>query len=226
MNRRTKRLLAANNELEKELTPENERAMTDIVVYLRAANIAEYQQELVRRDITEMVLEGQRRGDTMEEVIGADYKAFCDAVLAEVPERTARQRLLSAIGNACLYVDVLAVIWLAFGTLGWLLGEGAWPWLSVTAGNLLALAVVVTGTWLMVVMEPEVSLMDALFEITSAFGTVGLSTGITTGLGVDAKLLSILVMYIGRLGPLTVASLWYFSPGERVSFPEGNVAIG
>ena len=68
--------------------------------------------------------------------------------------------------------------------------------------------------------------MDALFEITSAFGTVGLSTGITTGLGVDAKLLSILVMYIGRLGPLTVASLWYFSPGERVSFPEGNVAIG
>ena len=142
MNRRTKRLLAANNELEKELTPENERAMTDIVVYLRAANITEYQQELVRRDITEMVLEGQRRGDTMEEVIGADYKAFCDAVLAEVPERTARQRLLSAIGNACLYVDVLAVIWLAFGTLGWLLGEGAWPWLSVTAGNLLALAAI------------------------------------------------------------------------------------
>ena len=39
-------------------------------------------------------------------------------------------------------------------------------------GGLLALAVVVTGTWLMVVMEPEVSLMDALFEITSAFGTV------------------------------------------------------
>ena len=142
MNRRTKRLLAANNELEKELTPENNRAMTDIIVYLRAANITEYQQELVRRDITEMVLEGQRRGDAMEEVIGADYKAFCDAVLSEVPKRTARQRLLSAIGNACLYVDVLAVIWLAFGTLGWLLGEGAWPWLGVTAGNLLALAAI------------------------------------------------------------------------------------
>ena len=142
MNRRTKRLLAANNELEKELTPENGRAMTDIIVYLRAANITEYQQELVRRDITEMVLEGQRRGDAMEEVIGEDYKAFCDAVLAEVPERTARQRVLASVGNACLYVDVLAVIWLAFGALGWLLGEGAWPWLSVTAGNLLALAAI------------------------------------------------------------------------------------
>ena len=68
--------------------------------------------------------------------------------------------------------------------------------------------------------------MDALFEVTSAFGTVGLSTGITPSLGVVAKLLSILIMYIGRLGPLTVASLWYFSRGERISYPEGNLSIG
>lgn len=68
--------------------------------------------------------------------------------------------------------------------------------------------------------------MDALFEIVSAFGTVGLSTGITPNLGVSAKLLSIAVMYIGRLGPLTIATLWYFSLGERVSYPEGNIAVG
>ena len=92
--------------------------------------------------------------------------------------------------------------------------------------TLLALGVVITGTYLFLVMEPDIPLMDALFEVTSAFGTVGLSTGITTGLGVGAKLLSIFIMYIGRLGPLTVASLWYFSRGERVSFPEGNIAIG
>ena len=142
MNRRTRQMLAANNELEKELTPENGRAMTDIIVYLRASNTTEYQQELVRRDITEMVLEGQRRGQTMEEVIGEDYKAFCDAVLLELPKRTAGQRVWSAVGGACLYVDVLAVIWLAFGALGWLLGEGAYPWLSVTAGNLVALVTI------------------------------------------------------------------------------------
>ena len=76
------------------------------------------------------------------------------------------------------------------------------------------------------VMSGEVPLMDALFEVTSAFGTVGLSTGITPSLGVGAKLLSILIMYIGRLGPLTVASLWYFSRGERISYPEGNLSIG
>lgn len=92
--------------------------------------------------------------------------------------------------------------------------------------TILALTVVVAGTWLMVVMEPDLDLLDALFEVTSAFGTVGLSTGITTGLGTDAKLLSILIMYIGRLGPLTIASLWYFGQSERVSFPEGNLVIG
>lgn len=92
--------------------------------------------------------------------------------------------------------------------------------------TLLAAAVVVGGTWIFVVLEPNVTLMQALFEVTSAFGTVGLSTGITPDLGVGAKVLSILIMYIGRLGPLTVASLWYFTRGERVRYPEGNIAIG
>ncbi len=91
---------------------------------------------------------------------------------------------------------------------------------------LLALAVVLLGTWLLVVMEPGLRLIDALFEVVSAFGTVGLSTGVTTSLGDDSKLLSILIMYIGRLGPLTVASLWYFGKGERARFPDGNIAIG
>jgi trk system potassium uptake protein TrkH len=92
--------------------------------------------------------------------------------------------------------------------------------------TLLALAIVFIGTYATTVMEPDISLRDALFEITSAFGTVGLSTGITPELSVGSKCLSILIMYIGRLGPLTIASLWYFSRGERVSFPEGNIVIG
>ena len=92
--------------------------------------------------------------------------------------------------------------------------------------TLLAAGVVITGTYLMIVMEPDLSLMDALLEVTSAFGTVGLSTGITTDLSVGSKLLSIFIMYIGRLGPLTVASLWYFSRGDRISYPQGNIAIG
>ena len=92
--------------------------------------------------------------------------------------------------------------------------------------TLIALGVVITGTYLMVIMEPDITLMDALFEVTSAFGTVGLSTGITSGLSDGSKILSIITLYIGRLGPLTIASLWYFSRGERASYPDGNISIG
>ena len=92
--------------------------------------------------------------------------------------------------------------------------------------TLIAIGVILTGTYVMVIMEPGVSTIDALFEMTSAFGTVGLSTGITPDLSVGAKLLSIMVMYIGRLGPLTIASLWYFIKGERTRYPEGNISIG
>ncbi len=91
---------------------------------------------------------------------------------------------------------------------------------------LLALGVVITGTYLMIVMDPNVPMIDALFEVTSAFGTVGLSTGITPTLSIGSKILSIMIMYIGRLGPLTIATLWHFTKGERISYPEGNIAIG
>ncbi len=91
---------------------------------------------------------------------------------------------------------------------------------------MIGLIVVITGTILLMIFEPSVQLSDALFEITSAFGTVGLSTGITSGLGIPAKLLSILIMYIGRMGPITIITLWHFTNGNRTSYPEGNIAIG
>ena len=90
----------------------------------------------------------------------------------------------------------------------------------------IGLFLVAGSTFVLLLLEPQLALRDALFEMVSAFGTVGLSTGITPGLGVAAKLLSIVMMYIGRLGPMTIATVWYFSRGERVRFPEGNIAIG
>lgn len=91
---------------------------------------------------------------------------------------------------------------------------------------LLGIGIVLVSTFGLIVMDPEVPFIDALFEMVSAFGTVGLSTGITSGLSDGSKLLSILIMYTGRLGPLTIASLWYFNRGERVRYPDGNLAIG
>ena len=83
-----------------------------------------------------------------------------------------------------------------------------------------------TGTYLFCIFEPELAFTDVFFETVSAFSTSGLSTGITPQLGTAAKILSICIMYIGRLGVLTVATIWSFSKGERVSYPEGNIAVG
>lgn len=95
MSKRTKLLRKENNELEKQIKADNDQILTDMVVYIRSANISSYDQERVRRDLWQMLLDGERRGMTPEEVIGDDYKAFCDAVISEIPHLSYRQRFLS-----------------------------------------------------------------------------------------------------------------------------------
>ena len=91
---------------------------------------------------------------------------------------------------------------------------------------LMALSVIMASSFVLMILEPHLPMRDILFEMTSAFGTVGLTTGITSQLSVASKFVSMLMMFIGRLGPLTIASLWYFSRGERVRYPEGNLTVG
>lgn len=81
MNKQTKQLMKENNDLSFHLKAADNKILTDMVVYIRGADISGYQQELVRRDITQMILDGEQRGDTMEDIIGSDYKIFCDNVL-------------------------------------------------------------------------------------------------------------------------------------------------
>jgi trk system potassium uptake protein TrkH len=71
-----------------------------------------------------------------------------------------------------------------------------------------------------------VGLHDLAFEQVSAFGTVGLSTGLTPGLTPSGKVWIMATMYLGRLGPLTLAC-WVFPESHRnVRSPEGRVLIG
>ena len=86
--------------------------------------------------------------------------------------------------------------------------------------------VVALSTFFMTLFEPNIAFLDLLFEMVSAFATVGLSTGITPELSAGAKIVSMAVMYIGRIGPLTVVSLWSFGRPSSVRYPDGNLAIG
>ena len=66
-----------------------------------------------------------------------------------------------------------------------------------------------------------------MFESTSALGTVGLSTGITHLLTSTGKLIIIIVMLIGRLGPLTLlAALTFDLKPVRYSYPQEAIIVG
>ena len=82
------------------------------------------------------------------------------------------------------------------------------------------------GTFLLCVLEPGYSFIQLMFEVTSAFGTVGLSTGITPELGSISKLVIILIMFIGRLGAFTLASMWVCRQMPHARYIEESIIIG
>ncbi|MGY6501852.1 MAG: TrkH family potassium uptake protein [Acidimicrobiales bacterium] len=96
-----------------------------------------------------------------------------------------------------------------------------------------ALAVTITvalaqliGTMLLLSTEPF-ALTDALFEATSAVGIVGLSTGITPALDGGGRLVIIVLMILGRLGPLTVGTALILRERNRLyRYPEERPFVG
>ena len=71
------------------------------------------------------------------------------------------------------------------------------------------------------------SFIRILFEVTSAFGTVGLTTGLTPELSVAGKLWLILTMFAGRVGPVTLAlAIAMRVHKARVQYPDGKILIG
>jgi trk system potassium uptake protein TrkH len=68
---------------------------------------------------------------------------------------------------------------------------------------------------------------EMMFEVVSAFGTVGLSTGLTPSLTVPGKIVIIATMLVGRIGPLTLAvALAERAVAGRFRYPDGQVIIG
>ena len=90
----------------------------------------------------------------------------------------------------------------------------------------LSLMVVVIGTLLLCVTAPECTFIQILFEVTSAFGTVGLSTGITPYLNSISKYILILIMFIGRLGAMTVATKKKKKKPRTAVYSVEDISIG
>ena len=90
-----------------------------------------------------------------------------------------------------------------------------------TAASIVLITILVSS------LEANSELVPVLFEVVSAFGTVGLSTGITSSLSVASKLLIVLAMYIGRVNILLLIAAFIGDPSpSSLHYPEENLLVG
>lgn len=97
---------------------------------------------------------------------------------------------------------------------------------QATAIMVIYLTAIIVGACALCVVD-AVTLKAALFEVISAIATVGLSVGITPGLGTAAKLILTVLMFAGRIGGLTMAIALTGEQGASpVKFPTGKLLVG
>lgn len=150
MSRRTKELLKENNEYEQQLSEQGKEILTDIVVYLRGISITMYEQEKVRQDITQMLIEGEQRGNTAAEVIGEDYREFCDNIVNEIPQMTQKEKILTGIRDIMPAVTVLLVIWCFGRFVRIVFGISHSFTVPVTTGNIVGAAMIVAAAEILI----------------------------------------------------------------------------
>lgn len=99
-----KELRKENNKRDKQLTKENDRLLTDMIVYLHSGNLCEYDVEIIRKELLGMALEAQARNDDLKNVIGDDYKSFCDELMKSGRQKTKYEKALE-----WSYIGVFAI---------------------------------------------------------------------------------------------------------------------
>lgn len=94
---------------------------------------------------------------------------------------------------------------------------------------MVAFGFLLTGLTLLTVFEPKMDFLSLLYEAVSAIGTVGLTADVTPNLGMASKIVIMCMMYIGRLGPVTIALVFGTRKNmkERIrELPEQRIMVG
>ena len=83
-------------------------------------------------------------------------------------------------------------------------------------------------TLILTITEPGINLLPLLFEVFSAIATVGISAGITSSLSVPGRIVIMLLMFIGRMGPLSIFTAFHkdIRRDNRVIYPDAEIIIG
>lgn len=90
----------------------------------------------------------------------------------------------------------------------------------------LSLLIIFLGILSITLLEPQLSTRDVAFEVVSAFGTAGLSLGITAALGYKAKIVIMVIMFTGRVGMLTLLIAFIKKTKEKsYRYPKEDINI-
>ena len=89
-----------------------------------------------------------------------------------------------------------------------------------------AIIIIFSATFLIAYFDPFLTLKDIFFEVVSAYATVGLSLGITSQLSILSKVVLCVVMFIGRVGSLTLISIWLKEDQKKIKYPVENIVVG
>ncbi|EEL80462.1 hypothetical protein bcere0028_39030 [Bacillus cereus AH1271] len=94
-----KEMVKLNNEKRKLLTPENEAAYGDMLVYLRISNVPEQQMEELLLEILDHLIEAQAENKNAYDIFGDDLQSYCDELISALPTQTKLEKT-SLIGFA------------------------------------------------------------------------------------------------------------------------------
>ena len=90
---------------------------------------------------------------------------------------------------------------------------------------MISIMIVCASSLVIMGLEEDKNPLFIIFEVVSAYATVGLSCALTPTLRIASRALLILLMFIGRVGPLTIAGLVAHKK-ERLNYLEENINIG
>lgn len=111
MSKKVKKLQNENNELYLHMNLENQGIYMDMIHYIRGRGVFGYNLELAKRDLMEVVLSAEERGEKTNNVVGEDFKDFCDNLIANLPPNTVKEKIL-------IYLNVFCIGLSIFGMLG------------------------------------------------------------------------------------------------------------
>lgn len=82
------------------------------------------------------------------------------------------------------------------------------------------------GIFILSIVEPQQLFTDIVFEVVSALGTVGLSRGITSSLTDMGEIIIMIMMFVGRLGPLTITYLITLPRSPKIRYTQEDIQVG